>query len=88
MPCAHAAPLSLLSPVDALLSSFPAVQLTAELARRFLNGQRLALGKEAVQVPKEQGRVRVYLDAKLLGTALLGEYSILAPERLIAYAAQ
>jgi tRNA pseudouridine55 synthase len=82
---AHAAPLSLLAPVDALLSSFPAVHLTAELAKRFLNGQRLALGKEAVAVPAEQGRVRVYLDGKLLGTAILGEYSILAPERLIAF---
>jgi tRNA pseudouridine55 synthase len=82
---AHAAPLSLLSPVDALLSSFPAVHLTAELAKRFLNGQRLALGKEEVAVPVGQGRVRVYLDGKLLGTAILGEYSILAPERLIAF---
>jgi tRNA U55 pseudouridine synthase TruB len=43
---AHEAPLTLLSPVDALLSSFPAVQLNAELAKRFLNGQRLPLGKE------------------------------------------
>ncbi|TFW29245.1 tRNA pseudouridine(55) synthase TruB [Duganella callida] len=82
---AHETPLSLLSPVDALLSSFPAVQLNAELAKRFLNGQRLPLGKEpGIQVPKVQGRVRVYLDDKLLGTAILGEYSILAPERLIA----
>ncbi|MYN25958.1 tRNA pseudouridine(55) synthase TruB [Duganella levis] len=86
---AHEAPLTLLSPVDALLSSFPAVQLNAELAKRFLNGQRLALGKEpAISVPAEQGRVRVYLDAKLLGTAILGEYSILQPERLIAFVAE
>ncbi|WP_373990884.1 tRNA pseudouridine(55) synthase TruB [Duganella sp. BuS-21] len=85
---AHQAPHSLLSPVDALLSSFPAVQLNAELAKRFLNGQRLALGKEAIAVPAQQGRVRVYLDDKLLGTAHLGEYSILAPERLIAFVAQ
>jgi len=86
---AHAAPLSLLAPVDALLASFPAVQLNAELAKRFLNGQRLALGKEpenpAHPLPAEEGRVRVYLDDKLLGTAQLGEYSILAPERLIAF---
>jgi tRNA pseudouridine55 synthase len=85
---AHASPLSLLAPVDALLASFPAVQLNADLAKRFLNGQRLALGKEPVTVPAEQGRVRVYLDAKLLGTAILGEYSILAPERLIAFVAE
>ncbi|MES2075023.1 MAG: tRNA pseudouridine(55) synthase TruB [Pseudomonadota bacterium] len=87
---AHPAPLSLLAPVDALLASFPAVQLTAELAKRFLQGQRLALGKDLESLPgplpAEQGRVRVYLDDKLLGTGLLGEYSILAPERLIATA--
>ncbi|MCA1857484.1 tRNA pseudouridine(55) synthase TruB [Massilia oculi] len=81
---AHPDPLSLLAPVDALLSSFPAVVLTPELARRFLNGQRLALGKEDVSLPAGLGRVRVYLDSKLLGTAKLQEYGILAPERLIA----
>ena len=84
---AHPAPLDLLAPVDALLSSFPAVMLTEELAKRFLNGQRLALGKEDVAVPAEQGRVRVYLGDKLLGTAALQEYAILAPERLIAFTA-
>jgi tRNA pseudouridine55 synthase len=81
---AHAEPLSLLAPVDALLSSFPSVELTPELAKRFLNGQRLALGKEAVMVPQALGRVRVYHEGKLLGTANLQEYAILAPERLIA----
>ncbi len=80
----HAAPLELLAPVDALLSSFPAIMLTEELAKRFLQGQRLALGKEAVAVPPEQGRVRVYHDARLLGTGMLQEYAVLAPERLIA----
>jgi len=84
---AHAAPLSLLAPVDTLLSTFPSVELTDELAKRFLNGQRLALGKEpAVAVPEQLGRVRVYHADKLLGTALVGEYAILAPERLIARA--
>jgi tRNA pseudouridine55 synthase len=82
---AHPAPLSMLAPVDALLSSFPAVQLSDELAKRFLNGQRLALGKEEVAVPDEQGRVRVYCGGKLLGTAQLQEFAILAPERLIAF---
>ncbi len=81
---AHENPLSLLAPVDALLSSFPRIDLTPELEKRFLNGQRLALGKEAVAVPSEQGRVRVYADGRLLGTAILQEYEILAPERLIA----
>jgi tRNA pseudouridine55 synthase len=84
---AHAAPLSLLAPVDALLSSFPAVELTPELAKRFLQGQRLPLGKEpAVAVPATEGRVRVYSGGRLLGTAQLQEFAILAPERLIAAA--
>jgi tRNA pseudouridine55 synthase len=82
----HAAPLSLLAPVDALLSSFPRVDLTSELAKRFLNGQRLALNREPVTLPDAQGRVRVYHDGKLLGTALLQDYGVLAPERLIATA--
>ena len=83
---AHPDPLSLLQPVDALLSSFPALDLTPELARRFLQGQRLALGKEDIVVPEQQGRVRIYHDGQLLGTGLLGEYAILAPERLISTA--
>jgi tRNA pseudouridine55 synthase len=81
---AHDNPLSLLAPVDALLSSFARVDLTPELAARFLNGQRLALNREPVTLPETQGRVRVYHDGKLLGTAILQEYGVLAPERLIA----
>lgn len=77
-------PLALLAPVDALLSSFPQVVLSGPLARRFLQGQRLALGKENVALPLQQGRVRVYHDGSLLGTGILQEYAILAPERLIA----
>jgi tRNA pseudouridine55 synthase len=80
---AHDNPLSLLAPVDALLSSFPRVELTAELAARFLNGQRLALNREPVTLPETPGRVRVYHDDKLLGTAILQDYGVLAPERLI-----
>lgn len=81
---AHDNPLSLLAPVDALLSSFSRVDLTPELAARFLNGQRLALNREPVTLPETQGRVRVYHEGKLLGTAMLQEYGVLAPERLIA----
>ncbi|WEF30742.1 tRNA pseudouridine(55) synthase TruB [Pseudoduganella chitinolytica] len=85
---AHAAPLTLLSPVDALLSSFPGVDLTPELAKRFLQGQRLPLGKEpeVVTPAPYEGRVRVYEGQRLLGTGVLGEWAILAPERLIAAA--
>lgn len=79
--------IGMLAPVDALLSSFPAVSLPEVLAKRFLHGQRLALGKEPVELPDDwQGRVRVYaLDGgRLLGTALLQAYGVLAPERLVA----
>jgi tRNA pseudouridine55 synthase len=84
---AHAAPRALLAPVDALLSSFPRIILNADLARRFLHGQRLPLGKEpSMTLPTPyEGRVRVYADdGRLLGTGLFGEYAVLAPERLIA----
>ncbi len=83
---------ALLAPVDALLSSFPEVVLSAELARRFLQGQRISLAKEAVTHPPELGRVRVYREAQgeaqrqLLGSAQLQEFSVLAPERLISTA--
>lgn len=81
--------LQLLAPVDALLSSFPALVLTSELARRFLQGQRIPLGKEGLSYPQQLGRVRVYVDdehgmRQLLGSAQLQEYGILAPERLIS----
>ena len=82
--------LELLAPVDALLSSFPEVLLNADLAKRFLQGQRISLDKEAVAHPQQFGRVRVYKvtsdsDTKyLLGSAQLQEYGVLAPERLIS----
>jgi tRNA pseudouridine55 synthase len=79
-------PLSLLAPVDALLSSFPRVDLSPELAKRFLNGQRLALNREPVTLPDEKGRVRVYIEGKLLGTAILQDWGVLQPERLISVA--
>jgi tRNA pseudouridine55 synthase len=78
-----------LAPVDTLLASFPAVFLDEELSRRFLHGQRLALGRAEVDIPVAMGRVRVYRkdDGKLLGTAQLSEFVVLAPERLIATSA-
>jgi tRNA pseudouridine55 synthase len=77
---------STLAPVDALLASFPKLTLSEELATRFLHGQRLSLGKEAVALPAEEGRVRVYRadDNQLLGTGLIKEFGVLAPERLVA----
>ena len=79
---------SYLAPVDALLSTFPAVHLSEELAARFRNGQRIALAKEGVAIPAEEGRVRVYHadNKQLLGTALMREFGVLAPERLMVFA--
>jgi tRNA pseudouridine55 synthase len=77
----------LLAPVDALLSTFPPVMLSEELAKRFLHGQRIPLGKFGFTTyPQAIGRVRVYREADqgLLGTAQLQEYGVLAPERLIS----
>lgn len=81
---------NLLTPVDALLSGFESIQLTDELAVRFLQGQRLSLQKESANLiqplPTALGRLRVYRlsDGKLLGTGLLQEFHVLAPERLIS----
>ena len=73
-----------LAPVDALLSSFPVVELNDELARRFLHGQRLALEKEGIVPPAQSGRVKVVgASGMLLGTAQLLPFSLLAPERLV-----
>jgi len=76
----------LLAPVDALLSSFPAIHLPEALSSRFMHGQRIALGKEGIAYPEVLGRMRVYRanDGRLLGTAQLVEYGVLAPERLTA----
>ncbi len=78
----------LLAPVDALLSSFPIVHLSQLLTQRFLQGQRLSSAKEGIVIPNEEGRVRVYGDqdgqCRLLGTAQIKEFGILAPERLVA----
>jgi tRNA pseudouridine55 synthase len=78
-----------LQPVDALLSTFPAVHLDDEATRRFLHGQRLrladlAISGDALCAP----RVRVYAaaGARLLGVAKAAD-GVLAPERLVVTAA-
>ncbi len=77
-----------LQPVDALLSTFPAVQLDPEATRRFLHGQRLRLADLSVRDDVLLAtRTRVYASGgKLLGVARIGE-GVLAPERLIVTAA-
>jgi len=78
--------INLLKPVDALLSDFEAIALSDILAERFLHGQRLSLAKEGLNLTMELGRKRIYRqsDNKLLGSAILQEYQVLAPERLIS----
>lgn len=73
-----------LKPVDALITNCPKIILNEQLATRFMHGQRLALGKEGVALPVEQGRVRVYSEGtQLLGTGQIKEFAVLAPERLV-----
>ena len=78
--------IAALESADSLLTTFPAVILTPELAHRFLHGQRLPLLKEGIALPVAEGRVRVYRegDQYLLGTANITAFGILAPERLIS----
>ncbi|HEY4542695.1 MAG TPA: tRNA pseudouridine(55) synthase TruB [Noviherbaspirillum sp.] len=73
-----------LEPVDALLSTFASIHLPAPLAQRFMHGQRLVPAREGVACPEQTGRVRVYCGQTLLGSAILHDYGVLAPERLIA----
>lgn len=81
--------LSSLLPVDTLTSTLRVVQLNEELTRRFLHGQRLALGKEwADQLPSDSlpaGRVRVMgHSGSFVGTAVVSQQDVLIPERVIS----
>jgi tRNA pseudouridine55 synthase len=75
-----------LLPADSLLSELTPVVLPPELASRFMQGQRLALGKEGLDFPSGGfERVKV-LDATriLLGVARLSAEGMLQPERLVS----
>ena len=75
-----------LQPVDALLSTFPSVQLDTEATRRFLHGQRLRLAELPAIDSQPGARVRVYGDGgRLLGVAKAAD-GVLAPERLVVTA--
>jgi tRNA pseudouridine55 synthase len=77
---------SRLLPADSLLSELIPVVLPPELASRFMQGQRLALGKEGLDFPSGGfERVKV-LDATriLLGVARLSAEGMLQPERLVS----
>ncbi|WP_216797462.1 tRNA pseudouridine(55) synthase TruB [Candidatus Vallotia tarda] len=75
--------LSYLQPIDALLSKFELINLDNEMAKRFINGQRLRLAnKPSVS---ENDRVKVYNSDKnrLIG---IGRWQsgVLFPERLLS----
>ena len=83
---------SLLRPVDSLTSMLPAVQLNADLIRRFIHGQRLALGKvlgeHGLSAKFPEGRVRVLGQAgNFAGTAVVNHDQVLIPERVVAITA-
>ena len=69
-----------LRPVDSLLCTLPRIELDDSLAARFCLGQRLALDAQP-----HLARVRVYAPGgRLLGTANVSEWGVVAPERLIS----
>lgn len=71
---------SMMLGADSLLSTLEAVTLDAVHMKRFMSGQRLALGLTM------RGRVRVYgPERMLLGTAQVNARGVLEPERLIAH---
>ncbi|MDO5531082.1 tRNA pseudouridine(55) synthase TruB [Sutterella sp.] len=69
-----------LTPADTLITTLPRTDLSEADEKRFLLGQRLALGL------KLRGRVRVYGPVTgLLGTAVVNDRGVLGPERLIEH---
>ena len=78
---------SWLQPVDALLSTFPAVHLDADATRRFLQGQRLKLS-DIADAPADGDRVRVYArEDSVCWASRKRAKGVLAPERLVVSAA-
>lgn len=69
--------LAHLQPVDALLQSLPAVHLAALEANRFSHGNPVALPSGL------QGKLRVYVDGRLLGLGEPGPGGLLWPKRLV-----
>ena len=71
--------LNVLKPLDALMTTLPAVHLSENDRVRFCHGQRLALGLRSCP------RVTVYGPAEpMVGTARVNECRVLEPSRLIA----
>lgn len=72
-----------LLPLDALLGSLHRIDLSPPLAARFLQGQRLSIAKEGIEVPAVCTEARIYHDGQLAGVAAITPEGLLAPKRLI-----
>ena len=72
-----------LLPLDALLGSLHRIDLSPPLAARFLQGQRLSIAKEGIEVPAACTEARIYHDGQLAGVAAITPEGLLAPKRLI-----
>lgn len=68
-----------LRPADTLLATLARMELDEAAARRFRQGQRLALDAQP-----RGARVRVYAGNELLGTATISEFGVVEPERLVS----
>ena len=78
--------VSLLLPIDTLVSKLPAIWLNDDLARRFRQGQRLSLFRDQVGQILPGERVRVLDSAgSFMGAAILNETNVLFPERVVVY---
>ena len=78
--------ISLLLPIDTLVSKLPAIWLNDDLARRFRQGQRLSLFRDQVGQILPGERVRVLDSAgSFMGVAILNETNVLFPERVVVY---
>lgn len=72
-----------LLPVDALLSTMHRLDLSPILATRFLQGQRLSMGREGIALPDAVHEARIYHEDRLLGVADITLEGLLAPRRLV-----
>jgi tRNA pseudouridine55 synthase len=59
------------------------IDLSPILATRFLQGQRLSMGREGIVLPDAVREARIYHEDRLLGVADITPEGLLAPRRLV-----
>jgi tRNA pseudouridine55 synthase len=74
--------LGSLAPVDAMLAALPKHSITLSEAKKFTQGQAIAIDALVVQTLKNAERCRVYADEQFLGVATI-ENNEIAPRRLV-----